>query len=123
MNPFRTSIIIIVVVLGTAALTSCAKKAPECDSQDAKVLVVQIFKGEYSRALADKQNLNFNVVNVRTLSFNKDVGSFQCAAEIEIIGQEEKTTVPINFASELADKGEKFYVSISNLPLFIRFPK
>lgn len=123
MNAFRTYIIIIVVVFGTVALTSCAKKAPECDSQDAKGLVVQILKEEYSQALVDKRNLDFNVVNVRTLSFNKDVGSYQCAADVKITGQEEITTVPINFTSELADKGEKFYVSISSLPFFIRFPK
>ncbi len=97
MNSLRTYIIIILVAFGTVALTGCAKKALECDSHDAKELVEQIIKEQYSLVLANKRDLNFNVVKMRTLSFNKDIGSYQCAADIEITGQNEIATGTLIF--------------------------
>jgi len=95
------------------AFSGCTGGTPKCGDSDTKDLVIQIAKNELKKqgmgSLISK--LKFEVDAIRTTKHNKDVDSYQCAAEFKMIGDQIKT-VPITYTVESIDNGKEFYVNV-----------
>lgn len=115
------------IALGLVAailLAGCAKKAPDCNEKRTKDLVIEISKEEINKQLKmlyDPKTVEImnqavlEVVNVRTTNFNKETGTYECAADLKITGTKGTNNLPITYISELADGGKNFYVSVKGL--------
>lgn len=64
----------------------------------------------------DAENLILEVINVRTANFNKEIGKYECGADLKMTFPNGGTNnLPITFTSELADDGKNYYVSVNGL--------
>jgi hypothetical protein len=61
------------------------------------------------------QELSYNMENVRISHFVKEIGKYECAADLIVKKKERTSKMPINYTSELSDGGKNFYVSVSGL--------
>lgn len=59
-------------------------------------------------------DISFQMKDIRTINFNKDIGKYECACNIvrEMGGAKEPQPVSVNYTSELADKNSH-YVSVT----------
>jgi hypothetical protein len=101
----------------TLYLTGCNSGTPKCSASETKDLVIKIAKDELKKeggaSLIPK--LKFDVINIRTTKHNKDVDSYECAADFKMTGPRISKTFPITYTVESADDGDKFYVSVYGL--------
>ncbi len=113
MKKLMTSILILVMAFG---LSGCFGGTPKCGDSEAKDLVIQITKDELKRKGYAKSipNLSFVVKHIRTTKHDKEIDTYQCAADLEMIGTTTKT-YPITYSVESTDDGENIYVNVMGL--------
>lgn len=94
-------------------LSGCTGGTPECGDSETKDLVIQIAKDELKKKGMGNiiPKLNFEVDGIRTTKHNKDVDSYQCAAEFKMIGDKTET-LSITYTVESTDDGNEFYVNV-----------
>lgn len=116
-------VLIISLIVGLFPF-GCTKKAPSCAEKETKVLVIQIARDELvtqmgrsfgTVAAEETKKIGLDVINVRTTNFNKEVGKYECAADLEMTGEGKTSSLPITYTSELADGGKKHFVSVYGL--------
>lgn len=123
--------ITLILAVISLSFAGCAKSAPDCNAKKTKDLVIQIAKDEFSKlsaiaraaygetAAASIESLlkstNYDVINIRTTNFNKEIGKYECAADLKTTNKEGEKINPITYTSELVDGGKDFYVSVSGL--------
>jgi len=105
--------LIVITIITLAGLSGCTGGTPKCGDSETKDLVIQIAKDELTKQGMSKiiPNIDFEVANIRTTSHNKDVDSYQCAADFKMIGEKTKT-LPITYTVEATDDGKSFYVNV-----------
>lgn len=103
----------LVIFLMSLIFTGCTGGTPKCGDSETKDLVIQIAKDELKKqglgSLIPK--LKFEVDAIRTTKHNKDVDSYQCAADFIMIGDQTKT-LPVTYTVESTDDGNEFYVNV-----------
>jgi len=104
-------IITIIIVIGV--LNSCTDGTPKCGDNQSKNLVIKIAKDELIKKGMSKliPNINFEVINIRTTSHDKDVDSYQCASDFKMTGEKTKI-LSITYTVESTDDGEGLYVTV-----------
>ena len=116
---FKWLNVALTVVLAVASgftmqyLINGAGGTPKCGDSETKKLVIDIAKQELIKQGMSNiiPKLSFDVMNIRTTSHNKDVDSYQCAADFKISGNQEKI-LPITYTVETIDDGKSFYVNV-----------
>ena len=79
-------------------------RAPNCNDNDVRKLVIQIAQENSYCYSGD----SCNIKNIRITDINKDTGKYECAADL-IRGRSGSTQ--IIYTSELVDRGDRFYVA------------
>lgn len=111
---------ILSILLMTVLTTACTRMAPKCDSSDVINTVKELSNDEMLRQLKvlgkkiDKNQLKLSIDTIRTAETDKDTGSHACKANLNIMYNNEKQTVPITYTVENAEKGQ-FYVEVYGL--------
>ncbi len=93
-------------------------KTPKCSDKQTTDLVLSIVRDELkkdwymSRKMKD---MSFQVESIRTIKHNKEIDSYECAAEIAFINKEKSGTHPITYTVESTDKEGDLYVTVHGL--------
>ncbi len=108
--------ILLITIASSMALAGCGNSAPDCASEDAKDLVVDISYDEMTlqagKQIAD--SVEYEVINIRTTDSDEKTGAKQCAADLELTGDKLSKTLPIQYTVENVDDGG-FYVTVYGL--------
>ncbi|WP_051902935.1 hypothetical protein [Pectobacterium brasiliense] len=109
-------------------LTGCNTGTPECNSDDAKNLVVSIATEQLAKqtamlkksqlsGLAPKniEQIRFSVNTVRTMQHQKSPEIYECAANLLMTGPEQSTTLPITYTVQQTDDRKQFLVNVVGL--------
>ncbi|HCH49353.1 MAG TPA: hypothetical protein DEV59_01395 [Proteus sp.] len=108
-----------VALLGALVLplVGCDNGTPNCDSSEAKDLVVDITKDELRDqkmgSLIDQ--IKIKVESVRTREHDAKRDTYSCAADLSFEGQGGKNSIPITYTIESTDDGKQFYVNVFGL--------
>lgn len=108
----------IVLTLGAAtALAGCQPKAPNCSASETKELVLQIAEREMVEAIGQQAagRIDLSLGAIRTQGHDETVGSYSCAAQLQITGPGGSDTLDIEYLSELTDSGGEFFVTVYGL--------
>lgn len=91
-------------------------KTPDCSSLETKNLVIDIAKEELTKnGLSEMiDSTTFKVENIRTINYNKNVDSYECAASFKIIN-EKSEDYPITYTVQKIDDKQAFYVEVEGL--------
>lgn len=123
------------LLISAGLLAGCGDNTPECNSDDAKGLVVNIAHKQIKKQFEQLRNsqmsgmvpgntdsLLLKIINVRTLSHSSSIDTYQCAASLQMTLTDEQsklpntTEVPITYNIQQTDNGNgKFYISVSGL--------
>ena len=89
-------------------------KTPSCSASETKEIVIQIAKEELAKQGYSKSipNLEFEVANIRTSSYNESVDIYQCSADFKVIGKD-TNTLPITYSVQATDDRKNFYVEVN----------
>ncbi|HIF9347075.1 TPA: hypothetical protein ACX6RX_003186 [Photobacterium damselae] len=101
---------------GTILVGCNQSMAPKCSAPETVSLVKEISNREISKKFGPEtaKQFTYNLQAIRTTDVNKDVGSWACAAQLDMSFQGKNTSVDINYTVEKTDKGDQFYVTILN---------
>lgn len=107
---FTSSLIVV-------GLTGCSGSTPKCSDTETKDLVIQITKDEFkNRGMGELlSQLKLEIEAIRTTKHNKDVDSYECAANLKMSGNGKTKSAPITYTVESTDKGDQFYVNVYGL--------
>ncbi|KGA40867.1 hypothetical protein KU75_14370 [Pectobacterium odoriferum] len=121
--------------ISASLLVGCGDNTPECNSDDAKNLVADIAHKQINKQFeqlrnsqmsgmvpANTDSLLLKVINVRTLSHNSSIDTYQCAASLQMTMTDEQsklpntTEIPITYDIQKTDDNNgKFYINVSGL--------
>ncbi|MDX9756655.1 MAG: hypothetical protein RBT52_04020 [Sulfurimonas sp.] len=105
--------LISISLIGMIGLTGCTNSTPKCGDSETKDLVIQIAKDKLTQQGMSTiiPKFNFEVAKIRKIEHNKDVDSYQCAADFKMIGDQTKT-LPITYTVEATEDGKSFYINV-----------
>lgn len=126
---------LVLLFISASLLIGCGDNTPECNSDDAKSLVVNIANKQIKKQFEQLRNsqmsgvvpgntdsLMLKVINVRTLSHNSSIDTYQCAANLQMPLTDEQselpntTEIPVTYDIQKTDDGNgKFYINVSGL--------
>lgn len=126
---------LVLLFISASLLTGCGDNTPECNSNDAKSLVVNIAHKQINKQFEQLRNsqmsgmvpgnidsLLLKVINVRTLSHNSSTDTYQCAASLQMTLTDEQsklpntTEIPITYNIQKTDDNNgQFYINVSGL--------
>lgn len=112
-----------------------ASAAPDCSDSEAKSTVTRIVRDaahniytqggkEQFESLAksfgmkfndDFEGVSFGVKDTRANSYDKDIGSYSCSANLVANLTSENASVPVSYTIQPSDGGDNFYLEIKNL--------
>lgn len=121
--------------ISASLLVGCGDNTPECNSDDAKKLVVNIAHKQINKQFEQLRNsqmegmvpgntdsLLLKVINVRTLYHNSSLDTYQCAAKLQMTLTDEQsklpntTDIPITYnIQKTDDNNSQFYINVSGL--------
>ncbi|MBQ4831875.1 hypothetical protein J8L70_01330 [Pseudoalteromonas sp. MMG010] len=101
----------------TLSLAGCGSNVPACNDSETKELVMKIANDELTRQVGQEvaNEVNLDVLAVRTQHTNEQTGAHECAAELSISGKGGANELSITYTVEGTDDGESFYVNVSGL--------
>lgn len=100
------------------SLIGCSDSTPECDSDDAKRIVIEIAQDEIKVIdwLDEIPGGSFEVVNIRSLSHNKKDDLYTCVADLNYTVHDDLTILPITYTVQSTQDGDgTFYVEVFGL--------
>ncbi|WP_051306126.1 lysozyme inhibitor LprI family protein [Massilia alkalitolerans] len=109
------------VILSTALLVACTKEAPKCSEPSTLALVKQILLDEMSADAETKKLVDsyISFENTRPSAFDEKIRKFSCEASMSVRAGGEGSgsyNVPIEFESQLDDKGDHIVAVTKLLP-------
>lgn len=109
------------VILCAVLLTACAKEAPKCSEPSTLALVKRILLDEMGADAEAKKLIDsyISFENTRPSAFDEKIKKFSCEATMSVRGGGEGSgsySVPIEFESQLDDKGEHIVAVTKLLP-------
>ncbi|SET46606.1 hypothetical protein [Thorsellia anophelis] len=106
------------ILLSGASLVGCSDSTPECNSADAKQLVIEIAQEELQRVdlFKEFQGMTFEVESVRTQSHDEKIDLYNCAADLSLTLKDNTNTIPITYTVQKTEDGDgTFYVEVFGL--------
>jgi hypothetical protein len=112
-----------IMLAGLVLNYGCSRSAPACNDKETKEAVVKIVKEktalkyliDESKDNGEKLDLKIRLLNIRTKKFDKETGSYECAADLEMEMAGKSIKGPITYTTELLEDGNKFYVTVHGL--------
>ncbi|WP_338505546.1 hypothetical protein VRC35_04840 [Erwinia aphidicola] len=121
--------------ISASLLVGCGDNTPECNSYDAKKLVINIAHKQIKKQFeqlrssqmsgmvpSNTDSLLLKVINVRTLNYNSSIDTYQCAANLQMTLTDEQsklpntTELPITYNIQRTDDNSgQFYINVSGL--------
>lgn len=121
--------------ISASLLVGCGDKTPECNSDNAKGLVVNIAHKHIKKQFEQLRNSQISgmvpgntdspmlkVINVRTIDHNSSLDTYQCAASLQMTLTDEQsklpntTEIPITYNIQKTDNNNgQFYINVSDL--------
>ncbi|UYK98859.1 hypothetical protein [Pantoea stewartii] len=121
--------------ISASLMIGCGDNTPECNSNDAKRLVVNIAQKQIKKQFEQLRNsqmegmvpgntdsLMLKIINVRTLDHNSLLDTYQCAASLQMTLTDEQsklpntTELPITYKIQKTDNNNgQFYINVSGL--------
>ncbi|MCQ8228066.1 hypothetical protein [Pantoea trifolii] len=121
--------------ISASLMIGCGDNTPECNSNDAKRLVVNIAQKQIKKQFEQLRNsqmegmvpgntdsLMLKIINVRTLDHNSSLDTYQCAASLQMALTDEQsklpntTELPITYKIQKTDDNNgQFYINVSGL--------
>jgi len=125
MSCFR----LIITCLATGTLLSgCNSGTPKCNSDDARNLVISIAREQVAKEFTAIKNsqlsemypknidgAKFSVKNVRTTKHQSSPDIYECAADLEMSGIGNPSSLPITYNIQKTDDGSQFYINVLGL--------
>jgi len=119
----RRGIIVAIMLAGLVLNYGCSRSAPACNDTETKETVMKIVKEktalkyliDENKKKGEKLDLKIRLLNIRTKKFDKETGSYECAADLEMEMEGKSVSSPITYTSELVDDGDNFYVTVYGL--------
>lgn len=119
MNNINITKVILLSLLFFAGFffTGCSSSAPKCSDTETTDLVEQITRQELAKLYGQEASNGFQITlaAIRTTDINDKTGAQTCAADVTLKGADGTHSAPITYTSELADKGDEFYVTVYGL--------
>jgi len=101
------------LLLALPLLASCSSAAPDCADERTVNTVIQISEEKIGKEAM--KGISLKLANIRTTGLDEKIGKYACAADLEIAGPGGSKRLPIQYTSELADGGKRFYVTVYGL--------
>jgi len=103
--------------LAALFFSACSHSAPDCADEKTVNTAIEIAK---KKLIEDNgqdivKQLSLKLVDIRTTNIDEKLGKHTCAADIEATGPGGSKRLPIQYTSELADGGKRFYVTVYGL--------
>ncbi len=119
----RKGIIGVILIAGLAFNYGCSSSAPACNDRETKEAVVKIVREktplkyvlEENEKSGEKMDVRIRLLNIRTKKFDKEAGSYECAADLEMEMNGKSVSSPITYTTELVEDGDNFYVTVYGL--------
>ncbi|MDQ6958219.1 MAG: hypothetical protein Q9M24_03805 [Mariprofundaceae bacterium] len=97
--------------------SACPHSVPDCADEQTVTTALEIAKKklikESSQDVVKQESLK--QVDMRTTDMDKKLGKYTCAADLEVTDPAGSKRLPIQYTSELADGGKRFYVTVYGL--------
>jgi len=107
------------IAYGLVALffSACSHSAPDCADDKTVDTTLQIAKEKLiEESGKDVVNqITLKLADIRTTAMDEKLGKYTCAADLEATGPAGSKKLPIQYTSELADGGKRFYVTVYGL--------
>lgn len=104
-------------LLAIGILSGCTSATPSCSSSDAVDLVLEISNDELiaqmGQEVAAVIELSLDVI--RTQGRNEDLDTYECAADLVMVGPGGENTLAIEYTVESTDETDEFYVTVYGL--------
>jgi len=103
------------IVYGLVALffSACSHSAPDCADEKMVDTAIQIAEEKFGQEIM--KNVTLKLLNIRTTAMDEKLGKYTCAADLEVTGSAGSKRFPVQYTSELADGGKRFYVTVYGL--------
>lgn len=97
--------------------SACSHSAPDCADEKTMDTTLEIARKKLSETIDSDsfKKISLRLVNIRTTAMDEKLGKYTCAADLEATGPGGSKKVPIQYTSELADGGKRFYVTVYGL--------
>lgn len=106
----------LLVLTAAGLLAGCGEKTPECNSNDAKNLVVDIARKTIEKGMTLDKDVRITVENIRTISHESSLDVYQCAADLTFTKPDLQNSLPITYRIQKIDDGKgQFYINVSGL--------
>lgn len=108
---------IISMSISSVLFLSFSEKTPKCNDVETRTLVIEITKEELSKQGLESILSEFilTVEDIRTSSYNKDIGKYECVANLIMKNNSQQKSVPISYTSQVSDDSNSFYVEVFGL--------
>lgn len=120
---------IALLFIAASLLVGCGDSTPECNSDDAKSLVVDISQKQIKKQFdqlrnsqmagmvpKDADNIKLAVINVRTIKHDSSLDAYSCSADLKMTLPETTNELPITYNIQKTDDNDgQFYINVFGL--------
>ncbi|WP_338493589.1 hypothetical protein VRB23_04790 [Erwinia aphidicola] len=120
---------IALLFIAASLLVGCGDSTPECNSNDAKSLVVDISQNQIKKQFdqlrnsqmagmvpKDADNIKLAVINVRTIKHDSSLDAYSCSADLKMTLPETTNDLPITYNIQKTDDNNgQFYINVFGL--------
>jgi len=120
---------IALLFIAASLLVGCGDSMPECNSDDAKSLVVDISQKQIKKQFdqlrnsqmagmvpKDADNIKLAVINVRTIKHDSSLDAYSCSADLRMTLPEKTNELPITYNIQKTDDiNGQFYINVFGL--------
>lgn len=120
---------IALLFIAASLLVGCGDSTPECNSDDAKSLVVNISQKQIKKQFdqlrnsqmagmvpKDADNIKLAVINVRTIKHDSSLDAYSCSADLKMTLPETTNELPITYNIQKTDDNDgQFYINVFGL--------
>lgn len=120
---------IALLFIAASLLVGCGDSTPECNSDDAKSLVVDISQKQINKQFdqlrnsqmagmvpKDADNIKLAVINVRTIKHDSSLDAYSCSADLRMTLPEKINELPIAYNIQKTDDiNGQFYINVFGL--------
>lgn len=105
-------------------LSGCNSGTPECNSKEAKNLVISVAHDEYKKQFDQLRNsqlsggmehTRFSILNVRTTAHQSSLDVYECAADLNMTLSGKTSSIPVTYNIQKTDDGKQFIVNVFGL--------
>lgn len=115
--------------ISASLLVGCGDSTPQCNSDDAKKLVIDISQKQLNKQLEqirnsqvsgfvsnDAESIQLDLMNVITIKHDSTLDAYTCSADLQMTLPGKATNIPITYNIQKTDDSDgQFYINIFGL--------